>query len=96
MLETKIKKHVPLPAETPAFYCGNCGAVALDAANVCNPQGRLQRKDWCGSEDRLPAAFCKNRVNNERYQCRKCGKTAINMALLCEPEKLPRPGDDGK
>ncbi|MEW6429252.1 MAG: hypothetical protein AB1568_14590 [Thermodesulfobacteriota bacterium] len=91
MLETKITTHVPLPLDTRAFYCGNCGAVALDAHNVCNPKGRMQKKDWCGSKDRLPATYCRNRVNNDRFQCEKCGKTAINAALLCEPRKLPVP-----
>ena len=93
MFQTNIKKHVPLPAETHAYYCANCGSVSLDASNICKPKGRLQRKDWCGSKDRLPAAYCKNRVNNDRYQCQKCGKTAINKALVCEPEKLALPGD---
>lgn len=28
------KKHVPLPEETHAFVCANCGAVALDQNNI--------------------------------------------------------------
>ena len=88
-LETNIKKHVPLPKETPAFFCGNCGAVSLDSNNICNPKGRIKKIDWCGSEDLPPAKFCQNRVNNDRYKCQKCGKAAINSTLLCEPEKMP-------
>jgi len=91
MQDSKITTHVPMPPETPAFFCGNCGAVALNAHNICNPQGKVRKKDWCGSEDKPPAKFCRNRVNNERYRCNKCGKTAINSALLCEPQKLPLP-----
>lgn len=91
MHKIKITKHVPLPKETPAFYCGNCGAVALDSHNICNPKGRLRKVDWCGSKDLPPPKFCRNRVNNERYKCNNCGKAAINAALLCELEKMPMP-----
>ena len=88
MFETKIKKHVPLPKETPAFYCGNCGVVSLNSGNICNPKGKLTKKDWCGSKDLPTAKFCQNRKNNDRYKCTECGKASINMALLCEPEKM--------
>jgi predicted RNA-binding Zn-ribbon protein involved in translation (DUF1610 family) len=91
MLETNIKKHVPMPKETPAFYCGNCGVVSLDAANICKPAGRITKIDWCGSKDLPPAKTCRNRVNNDRYQCTNCGKGAINKALLCEPIKMEIP-----
>jgi len=91
MLETNIKKHVPLPKETKAYFCANCGAVALDPNNICDPQGRLKKIDWCGSKDLPPPKFCQNRVNNERYRCTNCGKVSVNAALLCEPEKMPIP-----
>ena len=91
MLETNIKQHVPLPKETPAYFCGNCGVVSLDPGNICNPAGKVRKGDWCGSRDLPPPKFCRNRVNNDRYRCLKCGKAAINKALLCEPEKMPRP-----
>lgn len=91
MFETKITKHVPLPKETSAFFCGNCGAVSLDRRNICNPKGKMKKADWCGSKDLPPAKYCRNRVNNDRYKCSKCGKGAINSALLCEPEKMPFP-----
>lgn len=96
MLKTNIKKHVPLPKETPAFYCGNCGVVSLYAGNICNPQGKLKKVDWCGSKDLEQAKLCKNSVNNDRYRCTNCGKAAINSALLCEPEKMPMPDKPGK
>jgi len=89
--ETNITKHVPLPKETPAFYCGNCGVVALDQNNICSLRGIMKKADWCGMKDLPPGKSCKNRVNNDRYNCQKCGKTAINSALLCEPEKMPIP-----
>ena len=96
MLKTKINKHVPLPKETPAFFCGNCGVVSLYAGNICNPQGKLKKVDWCGSKDLPKAKLCKNRVNNDRYRCTNCGKAAINSALLCEPEKMPMPEKPGR
>ena len=55
MQKTNIRKHVPLPKETPAFFCGNCGVVSLSSSNICNPQGKLKKVDWCGSKD-LPEA----------------------------------------
>jgi hypothetical protein len=91
MLQTNIRKHVPLPKETPAFFCGNCGVVSLYAGNICNPGGKLKKVDWCGSRDLPQAKLCRNRVNNDRYRCKNCGKAAINPALLCEPEKMELP-----
>lgn len=88
MDETKITRHVPMPPETPAFFCGNCGAVSLDSNNICNPMGKMQKKDWCGSKDLPPAKTCRNRVNNDRFRCTQCGKGSINAALLCKPEKM--------
>jgi hypothetical protein len=66
--------------------------VSLYAGNICNPQGKLKKVDWCGSKDLPQAKPCKNRVNNDRYSCSNCGKAAINSALLCEPKKMPMPG----
>ena len=85
----ETKKHLPLPKNTPAFFCANCGAVALDSRNICRPQGRGTKADWCGSESAKTPSFCQNKVNTTRYTCKKCGQTAINPGLLCEPEKMP-------
>lgn len=82
------KAHVPLPKNTPAFICANCGAVALDAKAVCNPQGRGTKADWCGTSSHLTPSYCRNKVNNDRYQCQNCGQVAINPGLLCNPEKI--------
>ena len=91
MLQTIIKKHVPMPMETRAYFCGNCNAVSLDRNNICNPKGMLQKIDWCGSKDLPPPKFCQNRVNNDRYSCKQCGKASINAVLLCDPEKMDMP-----
>jgi predicted RNA-binding Zn-ribbon protein involved in translation (DUF1610 family) len=91
MLETNIRKHVPLPKETPAFFCGNCGAVSLNSNNICNPMGKLKKIDWCGSKDLPSPKQCKNRVNTDRYSCSNCGKASVNRGLLCEPEKMDIP-----
>lgn len=90
MLETRITKHVPLPKNTPAFMCGNCGAVSLDAGGICNPAGKGVKADWCGSKSSRKAEFCHNAVHNERYRCRNCGKVAVNKDLLCEPEMMKK------
>ncbi|MBW1846247.1 MAG: hypothetical protein JRJ27_03685 [Deltaproteobacteria bacterium] len=91
MTDTTEIKHTPLPKETSAFYCGSCGAVSLDQNNICNPAGKLTKADWCGSKDQPPAKTCQNLVNNARYICKNCGKSSVNAALLCEPEKMPLP-----
>jgi predicted RNA-binding Zn-ribbon protein involved in translation (DUF1610 family) len=82
------KKHVPVPKETTAYICANCGAVSLDANNVCNVQGKGRKADWCGTEGSKPPKSCHNKVNNDRWQCQNCGQIAVNPELLCNPEKL--------
>ncbi|MFO7604822.1 MAG: hypothetical protein R6W72_00775 [Desulfurivibrionaceae bacterium] len=89
-MKTNIKKHVPLPQNTPAFMCGNCGAVSLDANGICNPSGKGVKADWCGSKSSRKAEFCHNAVHNERYCCQKCGKVSVNRSLLCEPELMKK------
>lgn len=89
MNELNTKDHTPLPKETAAFYCGDCGTVSLDQNNICNPAGKLTKADWCGTKDLPPAKTCHHRVNTDRYVCKNCGKSSINPALLCEPEKMP-------
>jgi len=51
------KKHVPLPKETKAFICANCGAVALDANKICKVQGTGKKVDWCGTETKKTAGI---------------------------------------
>lgn len=91
MLQTNITKHVPLPKDTPAFFCGNCGAVALDPRNICRPQGKGKKIDWCGSKSEKPRNYCFNGVNNERHICKKCGQVSVNDKLLCEPAQMEKP-----
>jgi len=84
------KKHIPVPKDTPAFFCANCGAVALDSHNICKVQGKGRKADWCGSKSGQAPSFCHNKVNNDRWQCSNCGQVAVNPELLCEPQKLPK------
>ena len=80
--------HIPVPKDTRAYICANCGAVALDAGNICKVQGAGTKSDWCGGSGSLPPKHCQNRTNVERHQCRSCGQTAINAKLLCDPAEL--------
>jgi predicted RNA-binding Zn-ribbon protein involved in translation (DUF1610 family) len=82
------KKHVTVPKDTRAYFCANCGAVALNANNICKVEGMGRKSDWCGMKGSKPPKHCHNKVNNERWQCRNCGLTSVNSELLCEPEKL--------
>ena len=82
------KKHIPVPKDTRAYFCENCGAVALNAKNICKVGGMGKKSDWCGMKGSKPPKYCHNRVNNERWQCGNCGLTSVNSELLCEPEKL--------
>jgi predicted RNA-binding Zn-ribbon protein involved in translation (DUF1610 family) len=85
------KKHVPVPKNTRAFFCANCGAVALDAANVCKVMGQGKKADWCGIKGVKAPTFCHNKVHNNRWQCENCGQISVNPELLCEPKKLEAP-----
>ena len=82
------KNHIPLPKETPANICANCGAVALRAEDVCKVMGVGKKVDWCGTAGVKPPAFCHNKVHNNRWQCEKCGQISVNPELLCEPKKM--------
>jgi len=85
------QNHVPVPKDTPAFICANCGAVALDANNLCAVQGQGRKMDWCGIKGSMPPKYCRKKVNTDRWQCRKCGQSAVNPELLCKPKKLDIP-----
>lgn len=82
------KTHFTVPPETPACICEYCGAVSLDSNKICKVQGTGTKADWCGTKALKPPAFCHNKANNERWQCRNCGQTALDAQLLCDPEKL--------
>ena len=84
----KEPNHIPLPQDTHAYICAECGVVALDPENICKVQGAGTKADWCGVKGAMPPKTCQNRTHVERYQCQNCGQTAINSRLLCEPEKL--------
>ena len=73
------KKHVPVPKETRAYICENCGAVALNANNICKVVGMGTKADWCGIKGSKPPKHCHNQENIDRWQCRNCGLTAVNQ-----------------
>jgi len=85
------KKHILAPTDTRAYICAKCGAVALNANNICKVEGMGTKSDWCGIRGSIPPADCHNRADKDRYQCRSCGLTAINPELLCKPETLSVP-----
>ncbi len=85
-------KHVPLPKETPAFICANCGAVSLDREGICKVQGKGKKADWCGTRDPRPPKACHNRKHNHRWICDNCGKVSVNRELLCEPREMKPQG----
>jgi len=89
--EMMKKSHVPVPKDTQAFICANCGAVALDANSLCAVQGLGKKIDWCGTKGIKPPEYCHKKVHNDRWQCRNCGQIAVNPELLCDPEKLDLP-----
>ena len=45
------KKHVPVPKDTRAYTCANCGAVALDANNICKVEGMGKNRIGVVSKD---------------------------------------------
>lgn len=80
--------HIPAPKDTKAFICADCGAVSLDANNICNVQGKGKKGDWCGVKGSPPPKTCHTKEHTDRWQCENCGQTAVNPTLLCEPVKL--------
>ena len=50
-------KHIPLPKETKAFICANCGAVSLSPNDICKFQGKGMKADWCGTTNLKPPSF---------------------------------------
>lgn len=84
-------KHIPLPKDTKAFICANCGAVSLSPNDICNIQGKGMKSDWCGTKSLASPSFCHNKVHNTRYTCNKCGQVSVHPELLCEPEKMAEP-----
>ena len=42
------KKNVTVPKDTRAYFCANCGAVALNVNNICKVEGMGRKSDWCG------------------------------------------------
>jgi predicted RNA-binding Zn-ribbon protein involved in translation (DUF1610 family) len=86
------KTHIPVPKDTPAYMCANCGAVALDPKNICKVQGLGRKTDWCGVKGAMPPKSCHTKEHTDRWQCRNCGQTAVNRDLLCEPVRLAMAG----
>lgn len=82
------KIYFPGSAKTHAFTCERCGAMALDANNLCKVLGIEKREDWCGSKGAIAPNDCYTKMYADRWQCRACGQTAVNSELLCEPEKM--------
>lgn len=88
MAKDPVQKHVPVPKNTPAFICANCGAVSLDRNGICKVQGKGTKADWCGTPTTAPPRKCVNHVNNLRFTCGNCGKVGVNPELLCNPEQM--------
>ena len=88
-MSDEFKNHYPLPKNTHAFICANCGAVAMDAESLCLVQGRTTKAGWCGSPSIDMPPMCKKDKNTRRFRCKDCGRIALNPELLCKPELVP-------
>jgi len=84
-----IGRYTPLPQETTAYVCTNCGAVSLRPDGICQVQGRLMRGEWCGTKSLEPARVCQNKIHNLRFKCGNCGRVSVDAGLLCEAEQMP-------
>ena len=83
-----FKNHIPLPPETPAFECTNCGAVSLNPNCVCKILSKIKKADWCGTKSIESPKQCRKYVNTKRYVCKNCGRVSMNSELLCKPKIL--------
>jgi predicted RNA-binding Zn-ribbon protein involved in translation (DUF1610 family) len=88
MSDKRSGKHHKLPKETPAFFCGLCGAVSLSADSICRPERKGTRADWCGGKPHASPKACVNGQHKMRFLCVKCGQVSINPELLCRPVEV--------
>lgn len=79
---------VPVLPDAEVFQCANCGAVSLFPENICKVQGKLKKKDWCGTEGIDEPKQCYNNKHNLRFVCNKCSRVAVNSEILCNPEMM--------
>jgi len=87
-MSKKKKDPMTLPKDTPAFLCADCGAASLAADNICKPQGRGTRADWCGTKSGHKPKGCRKDKHTHRFKCKSCGQVAVNPELLCKPLEM--------
>jgi predicted RNA-binding Zn-ribbon protein involved in translation (DUF1610 family) len=80
------KKRIAIPKDAVAFFCANCGAVALNPRDIRKVVGKEKKADGCGSKGTHPPSYCQNKVHNDRWQCQKCGQVSVRPELLCKPK----------
>ncbi len=64
-----------------AYLCQNCGAVADDSHDLCNPVDEEPKRKLCGTSI---ADVCDEKLPAMKYTC-SCGSVSENPEHLCNP-----------
>jgi hypothetical protein len=68
-----------------AYICENCGVVADDSNDLCNPIGEEYKHKLCSTPE---AKVCNENVSAMKYSC-TCGGISANPQHLCKPRNMP-------
>lgn len=68
-----------------AYICENCGVVAEDAENLCNPLNEEYKRKLCSAAD---DEVCAAKTSAMKYSCATCGSVSAHPQHLCKPGKI--------
>ena len=67
-----------------ANICQNCGVIADNSINLCNPVDEEYKSKLCSTP---VSKICDEKVSAMRYSC-TCGSISANPQHLCKPTKI--------
>ena len=68
-----------------AYTCQNCGAVADNFNELCNPTGEQLDTRFCGSSS---VQICEGQLPSMQYACDACGSVSEDPEHLCNPSRI--------
>lgn len=68
-----------------SYKCQNCGVVAEEFLNLCNPSTEPESENLCAvSPDRV----CSDKKGKMKFSCDACGSISATADNLCMPLKI--------